>query len=557
MNLIYKEWLNSSFVSDETKEKMKKMSIKDIDNAFPSKPLKFGTAGCRAIVGPGTIFLNEHTYKQLAIGYAKLIIKKAKEKNIKPNNITIIVGHDNRENGDCFSFQIAEILTHFGINVKLFYNNLPTLTPLVSYVIRKTKAQGGINITASHNPKEYNGFKAYDETGTQLCDEDCKMLCEIMPNIAETLHNKIKPNKRKISYVSDFVVDSYLNDIKKNLIKTKKLKRNNDPIIYTALNGAGSLYIQNFLTKLGYNIIPVLKQCFIDGNFSNSPLPNPENQNSFKQSIKTAKKFNSEILISVDPDGDRFAFAIKQNNKWHFFNGNETGILLTNYILEYKKELKNRVPIIISTYVSNNLINRIAKQHNAIVLRTATGFKNIGKAMNNIDNENAMFCIGFEEAVGSCVNFSIREKDGVSTAALILEMYNFYKEKNMTLLDVLNKRIYNKYGYWYGETISINIEGNNWKAIAERIEDKILDLKINKICKRNIKNIFWNEPGSCIEFDLGNDSWIKFRISGTEPKFKIYFNLYTTTKNNIPPKYQIQKLEVINLTNKIKKILGL
>lgn len=552
MNNIYKTWLNHINVSDDLKKQMKKMDAKTVDAAFSSKPLKFGTAGYRAIMGPGTTFLNVHTYQQLASGYAKFILK-----NSKSSSPTVLIAHDNRANANEFSYAIIAVLTSYGIKVKLFKDNLPMLTPIVSYCVRKLKLDGAINITASHNPKEYNGFKAYNSTGAQVTNEEANQISSLCLKWDEILNAKFIINHNMISYISESVIDRYLKKIKKSLFFNKVDKKQN--IIYSCHHGAGSRYVANFLRSLGHNIIDVKEQNYFDESFTNSPFPNPEDSKSFELSLEYARKYNASIMLGVDPDADRLAVAIKHNKKWYYLNGNQTGILLSYYILYQRRNEKNIVPIIISTHVSNNLINKIAEDFNAIVIRTATGFKNIGLAMDKINNKNSYFCIGFEEAIGSCPIDFIREKDSLSSAAFVLDMINYFAiEENMDLIEVLYKRIFSKYGNWFGKTISLTIPGYDWKLRAQKIEDKLIDLKIKSINGWKVNDIFWNESGQCLEWILNNNSWIKFRISGTEPKFKIYYNLFFDKQHmNIEKNIDMQEKEVINLTKKITDILKL
>ena len=351
------------------------------------------------------------------------------------------------------------------------------------------------------------------------------MVSSFLPNWEDNLTYNYRAIPKMVNHVPSIVITSYLNSIKKTLVKHKINIKNNEPIIYTAHHGAGCNIVSDFLKSLGHNIIEVGSQNFIDSDFINSSNPNPEDPESFKIALEVASKHRSNTIIALDPDGDRFAIAIRHNKKWRYLNGNETGILLTYYLLNFKQN-EQKVPIVVSTHVSNNLINKIVDEFSGIVLRTGTGFKFIAKAMDEID-DNGEFIIGFEEAIGSCTNNEIREKDGLSTAALILNMVDYYnKTLNMDLIDVLEKRIYPLYGYLYTKTISIKINGNDWKETAMRLEERAMNLRIKKVGNYDVEDILWNEEGECIEWMLNNDSWIKFRISGTEPKFKIYLNLY-------------------------------
>lgn len=526
MNNIYEKWMNHCNVSDEVKTLMTKMDIKDIDFAFNDLAIKFGTAGYRAKIGPGNKFMNIYTYQNLAVGYAKFVKRRFyREKSNKNKRPIVVVGHDNRFHNSEFTRAVVNALTNCDVEVLLFDKNKIISTPIISYTIKNLKLDGGINITASHNPKNYNGFKTYNHKGSQLLSHECEMLTSLLPNDDENLSYNFPKKINMEGIVPNTIITSYLNDIKNNLIKHKNIPINNDPIIFTPHHGSGCTIVAEFLRSLGHNIIEVPEQSYIDEEFINSPNPNPEDMNSFKEASVLAKEKKSNVMFGLDPDGDRFAIAIRHNKKWRFLNGNENGILLTNYLLTFKN-WEEKVPVIISTHVSNNLINEIAEHHQAIVLRTGVGFKFIGKAMDEIDEKDGKFCIGFEEAIGSCVNDTIREKDGTAAAALTLNMLDYYKNEGLDLIDVLEKRIYPIFGHWYGSTVSITIPGNNWKESAMKLEERAMNLRIKKVSNMEIEEIVWNEDGECIEWLMKDKSWIKFRISGTEPKFKIYFNLY-------------------------------
>ena len=525
MNHIYEKWMNCQNVDSDLKHEMLNMDVKDIEYSFTDVPLEFGTAGYRNKIGPGNLYMNIFTYQQLAVGYAAFVkrrfYKNAKNKNKRP---TVLVAHDARRGNIEFSNAVIKALNANDINVVLFDQNLPMFTPIVSYTIRRLELDGGVNITASHNPKNYNGFKAYNENGGQLLPHECAMISSFLPSWEDNLAFKFTRKPSMISYVPQGVITDYFASVRKTLIHHKPIYKNDEPIIYSAHHGVGCALMADFLRGLGHNIIDVPSQNYYSSEFENSQIPNPEDPMSFKESIEIAKQHNAKTMIAVDPDGDRFAIAIRHNNKWRYLNGNETGILLTHYLLSYKN-FEDRVPIIISTHVSNNMINRLVEHHSGLVLRTGTGFKYIGKAMDEID-ENGEFVIGFEEAIGACTNPDIREKDGLGAAALVLDMLDFYKYEGLDLIDVLEKRIYPLHGSWYGETISVTIPGINWKENAEKLEERAMNLRIKKVAGYEIKDILWNEEGSCIEWILKDDSWIKFRISGTEPKFKIYTNFY-------------------------------
>lgn len=554
-NELYQEWLENSHVPQTMKDEMQKMSAEDIESSFLDIPLKFGTAGYRAKMGPGPLYLNIFTYQQLAVGYARYIVSHF-DKTTTHRKPKIIIVHDNRLNGDSMTFRIANVMTSFGIEVYLSPNNLALPTPIVSYLARKYDFDGALNLTASHNPKEYNGFKAYNNHGAQVTTEQAEEISSLLPPWDENIETVYVANTHLVNYIKTSQIESYFVSVTRAIGLTGA-KPTASPVIFTSHHGACSIWGIKFLRGLGHNIIPVSEQCYINPQFENSPIMNPEDPQSFELSVKLADEKKSDIVIGVDPDGDRMAVAIKHKGKWEYLTGNETGILATYYLL-HNRTNEDLLPVVISTYVTNTLINKIVENYNGMVIRTATGFKNIATAMEYIDPSKAQFIVGFEEAIGMCISSEIREKDGISATALILEIYNFFKEINMDLLDALEQRVYAKYGLWYGETVSIKIPGSDWKQKAEQLEHAALSIKPRTLDQFSIEEVFWNEAGSCIEWKLNNDNWIKFRISGTEPKFKIYYNLYFTNETN-PNGYERAKYQqaVAELTAKIKKMLNI
>lgn len=550
-NLIYNYWLKSPDVPECMKEWMREMTRDEIEMSFQDTQIKFGTAGYRAIFGPGPLFLNKFTFQQLAVGYAKFILSNDDISQKKNKRYKIFIGHDNRKFAREMSILVAEVLSSFNIEVYLNEYNDVITTPMVSYVVRHFKFDGAINITASHNPKEYLGFKAYNSLGAQVSDKEANLISSYLPEWSVNLTRSYIPRADLINYLSSKWLSKYYETIKKSIFVTQ-YKKTNDPIVITTHHGAASLYIESFLNSLGHNAVLVEEQCYEDENFENSKNMNPEDPESFELAIELANKIHSDIAIGFDPDGDRMAVAIKHKGKWRYLSGNEAGILATYYFLT-NKDFENKVPVIISTYVSTSLINEIAATHNALILRTGTGFKNIAQAMEHIDSEKAEYVLSFEEAIGMNISLATREKDSFAAAALFIEMYKYYKERKLDLIDILENRIYQKYSKWYGKTVSLKIPGNNWKAKAKQLEKKVLTIKEGtKISGLTIKHVFWNEAGGCIEWDLGNGSWIKFRISGTEPKFKIYINLVIETKKVY---YNFDQVEEFT-NNLVKSIKG-
>ncbi len=523
---LSKLWLNSSRVSIKDKNIIKKMSKKELDIFFNDSLMNFGTAGIRATLGPGTKQFNKFTYTQLAYAYGKFIKNKFKK------NLKVVIGHDNRIGSIEYSKLCAEVLSSFGIKAYMFKNNELMPTPIISYTIRELKTCGGIVITASHNPKNYNGFKAYNPDGGQILPDVAKQIEKLMPAPSKILNIKYKPNNKNICFIDKSVIDSYLAKAKCAIIDQKIIKqKKNYPIIFTGHHGTSCKLLPKFLKSLGFNVIPVKEQCYSDPMFTNSPSSNPEFADSFKLSIKYANKYKSKICIGIDPDADRMAVMINHNGKWTLMTGNQMGILYSWYILSNKKFTKT--PYIVSSYVSTDLIDNIAKKFKAKVYRTGTGFKWMGNIVTKIGNKE-QFVVAFEEAIGALNTTLNRDKDSFTASAAALEIYTKYLGKDMDFIDILEQIIYPEFGYWYGETVSYNFFGIlDWKPVVKKRLEQLKTIKLKKVGNFKITKVIWNAKGDCLDWMLSNNSWIRFRVSGTEPKFKVYYNLYAKDKINL------------------------
>lgn len=550
-NKIFNSWNKSAFVSKEDKKIMQNMSKEEISIAFNENDIKFGTAGYRAKIGPGNHYLNEKTYYQLATGYAKYILSKFP--NVQKPKVLVV--HDNRINGDYFTNVVCATLNQYNIKTIINRNNELLPTPIASYLIKKLCLQGGINITASHNPKEYNGFKCYDETGAQILTEDANMIISFLPKWNEVLNNKINVEHNSKQLIDKNIKD-YFRDVYKNLPNTDKSFKHLR-VVYSSMHGTASFLMSPFLKTLGYTCIDVPTQNFPDSNFLNTPICNPEDPNSLEAAILLADTLNVNVILASDPDADRLAIAIRKDGEWIFINGNQAGIIETYYKLKKLKKFK-KTPVVISTYISTNLIDRIVEPYKGKVIRTPTGFKWIGDQINKL-SKNEIYINGFEEAIGALPTDINRDKDSFQTASLILEIIYQYSKKSMDLIDILEKEIFPEFGHWYGETTSVVIKSINWKEKANQMLDKLKKSNLEKIGNRKIVKKEFNVPADAMEYYFEGDSWVKFRISGTEPKFKIYTNLYkiNDTKECDPTISKILKKESDAIVSFIKDYLDI
>lgn len=548
---IYDIWMDSDKVLPATKAVMKTLTEAQIEEFFSNKSFKFGTSGVRTHMGPGTIQLNEITYTQLAMGLAKWIIQTYGE------NATWLVGHDNRFNSDNYSLLIAQILATYGIKVSLFENNHLTPTPIISYAIGHLKTAGAVIITASHNPKTDNGFKVYQQSGGQILPDQANEIIQLLPTWQEAMAFNVNPDA-VVNYLSDSVLDDYFRDVK-NWLHLDQEVNFKDPIIFSAMHGTASQYMGPFLRSLGFNVIEVKEQCFPDADFVNAPLVNPEDPKAFQLAESQAEALNAKVMLACDPDADRLGIAIKHNGVWNYLNGNQAGIIQSWYQLQqFKKTKIEKTPVIISTYVSTNYIDRLAKKDHGLVMRTPTGFKWIAAQMQKLTDQE-YYINGFEEAIGGLPSTLNADKDSFQVAALVLKIMNEYSANNLDLIDILEQIIYPEYGHWFGQTISTIIPGNDWEIKAQQLIQKLANFSDIKIGNRTITSIYFNEMGQCLVWTLEDDSWIEFRLSGTEPKFKTYFNLYPLVDNM---QYDVSYSEDLaheasQLMNLIRQYLGL
>ncbi len=519
-------WLKARQVPTELKTQLSNMTKKEQRIAFANKSLSFGTAGVRAKMGPGPHYMNKFTYQQMMIGYCKYV------QSVSHRRPAIVIGHDNRNNSAEFALECANVAKAMGVDVYLMQDNKLIPTPILSYAIRKYHLQGGVNITASHNPKEDNGFKAYNKLGAQILPDEANIIIKNMPSskvildLKRYLKSKSKA-KANISYIKyDSLVDNFFDEVIKATVIDRRVLMPNAPIkkfpiVFTGFHGTTSELMPRFLKSIGFkNVYVYPKHEKISGNFEDCPISNPEDEHSFDDVVKFANEKKSTIVIACDPDGDRMAMGFKKTNRWRILNGNEMGIIFSHYILTRKK-FGDKTPLIISTHVSTNYIDRIAEKYNCEILRTKTGFKWMANTIDNLPKKY-QFVLGFEEAIGALVHNVCRDKDSFGAVLLALEIFNKGNAYFPDLHDYLYDRIYDIYGPTFSHTYSYTIKSANWEKDANKMMFRARHWKDKKIFDYEIQKIWYEKESDCVVWTLNNDSWIKFRISGTEPKFKVY-----------------------------------
>ncbi|HEY8444578.1 MAG TPA: phospho-sugar mutase [Bacilli bacterium] len=519
------KWLEYSQLDEKLKEELLKMSPEEQIDAFYTD-LRFGTGGMRGIIGPGTNRMNIYTLRKANYGYGKYILKHY-------DNPSVVIAYDSRNQSQTFAIDSARVLATLGIKVYIFKKVTPT--PELSFAIRYLQTSGGIVITASHNPPQYNGYKIFDNTGCQLVPDlitevieeinKAPDFFEINPLDVETLQQQ-----EKISYVCCDVDKKYLQLVASlDNNQDKKLK-----IIYTPLHGTGGYLANQLLSCLGYDYLCVPEQMIPDATFPTVTYPNPEDQNAYRLALTYAKDFPADLIAASDPDADRLGIAVFANGKYHFLNGNQTGAIFIEYLCK-----NGNGDIIINTIVTSDLGKRIANAYNKHVISTLTGFKYIGEQMNLIEQMNHRFLFGYEESYGYTLLDIVRDKDSLQALVKISEIANYYKLQNKTLLDALEE-IYEKYGYFIEETINMTFAGIDGSKKMSRIIDY---LRYHNIPELNIKrkedylyeDYYTNithtllPKENVLKFYFEDESWIAIRPSGTEPKLKIYFSVNART----------------------------
>ncbi len=519
---IYNEWLNN-LEDEELLSELKDMNEAQKEEAFLTD-ISFGTGGLRGILGVGSAKMNLITVKKVTLGFVKYL-----QENNNGKDISVAITSDCRNMSQEFINLIIAILAKNNIKTYIFNDIKPT--PMLSYLVRKKNCDGGIMITASHNPKEYNGYKVYNNTGAQLnLKESDKMIAHVNSTEFDFHIDRLDRNEavkmEMLEYINEDFDEIYFKDID-SVIKNKEEKKN-IKITYTPLHGTGYKIVPKALSHFGFvNVDLVNEQMKPDGNFPDAESTNPEEIKAYDLALAYAKKNDSDLIIANDPDADRLGIMFKDKQAdYVFLTGNQTGTLLINYLI---KRDNLHSGIMYKTIVTGDLGATIAKKHNIKVEETLTGFKFIGEKIN--DNKNDKFVFGYEESYGYLINDCVRDKDAIQSSILISEMCNYYLQQNMDLNEVLEE-IYKEYGYSYEVTKSLTLSGIEGLEKIKKIMQMYKENDILEFSGYNVESkIDYNlgiddlPKSNVIKFYLKDLGWLVFRPSGTEPKLKIYFSV--------------------------------
>lgn len=511
----YQQWLY--FLDPQSKEELEKITDeKELEDRF-YKDLAFGTGGLRGIMGIGSNRMNRYTVGKATFGLAHYLQSK------NSGELSVVIAYDSRNNSSDFARIAAGIFASCGFKVYLFSYLVPV--PVLSFSTHYLGCTAGVMITASHNPKEYNGYKVYDSKGCQFCTEDAKGAIGCINAVEDFTSIPFCDDHENITMIGDQVLDAFLSEVKKQSLYEEK---SDLKIVYTPLHGTGNIPVRRVLE--GMDVSVVKSQELPDGNFSTVRSPNPEEKDALNIAIQQAKEMKADLVLGTDPDCDRVGIAVRDGGEYKLFTGNQTGALLVNFVLTMKKEQLNSKSTLVKTIVTSELGANIARKFGLNIEETLTGFKYIGDKINhNEETGDGEFVIGYEESYGYLVGTHARDKDAVVSSMLICQMAAWYKNQGKTLVDALND-IYSEYGYYLDTLDSFVLKG---KDGAEKIQhlmtvfrsegaamfdgvEKIIDYStgVGDLPKENV-----------LKYIFTDGSWMAVRPSGTEPKIKVYYSI--------------------------------
>lgn len=517
----YEYWLT---FDDNTKNELESITDKkEIEDRF-YKDLEFGTGGLRGIMGAGANRMNKYTVGKATKGLCEYL------KNEFAGEKSVVIAYDSRNNSKAFAECAAEVLCYNGIKTFLFEEIMPT--PVLSFSVRYLNCNAGIVITASHNPKEYNGYKVYDKYGCQLVPQYADKVISYINNVKDIksvkhMNLNMALSNGYLTYIGDEVLNSYISEVEKMAVykEASDLK-----IVYTPLHGTGNIPVRKVLSDMSFDVSVVKEQAVADGNFTTVRSPNPEEKDALNMALEQAKIANADLVIGTDPDCDRVGVGVLHNGEYTLLTGNQTGALLVDFYLKFKKQSLNPKSTLVKTIVANDLGAEIARKNGLNVVETLTGFKYIGDQITKYEKtgENE-FLIGYEESYGYLVGTYARDKDAVVASMLICEMAAYYKKNKMTLVDALNV-LYSEYGFYLDALDSFVLKG---KDGASRIKNIMSYFRANKATVfPNITDVKDYSTGigdlpksNVLKFFLKGGSWIAVRPSGTEPKLKMYYSV--------------------------------
>ena len=550
----YQNWVNYPKLDDNLKNELATLDEKTIEDAF-YKDIEFGTGGIRGLMGPGTNRVNLYTIMRATLGFGEYILSLN-------GNKRVAISYDNRLNSALFAKRAAGVLATLGIKTYVTSSLRPT--PYLSFMTRHFACDGGIMITASHNPKAYNGYKVYDSEGCQLVPHLADDVIQRISNIKNYFDIAFDEESPLIEWIDASFDHTYLDQVKKielEQFETKPLK-----LVYSPLHGAGGTLIPSLLSDLGYQVFPLESQMVVDPLFGATESSNPEEKLAYEGALEYAKSIDADLILVTDPDADRLGVMVKHHGKYEFLTGNQTASLTLHYVLSRRKA-QNIMPedgYVFTTNVTTPLVEKIATSFGAKVETTLTGFKFIGEKAKQIEGTGT-YLFGCEESYGSLISDFVRDKDAVQAVYMLAEMATFLNESGQTLIDYMNE-VYQTYGYYLEETININLTGIEGTAKIEKIMQHFRTYRLSIKNKELVQiddcllGSTWTKTGTMdlelptsnvLKFYYRDGSWVVFRPSGTEPKLKIYFSVKAQDKSDALDALDNYKIIVMGLVKQI------
>lgn len=553
-------WLNGC-IDESTKQeilRMREENPEEFNDAF-YRTLEFGTGGLRGIMGLGTNRMNFITISMTTQGFCNYIKQKKTQGEVR-----CVISHDSRNNSRNFALTTARVMAANGFKVFLFEDMRPT--PELSFAVRELKADAGVMITASHNPKEYNGYKAYWNDGAQLTAPDDELVIEQVNKITDISQVKTQQGDENITIIGKDIDQVYIDRVKSLSLDNGYISRNKGlKIVYTPLHGTGIKLIPQALKAYGFDNVSIVEpQAVADGNFPTCVSPNPEEPAALELGLQQAQKENADILLATDPDADREALAVKKKNgEWILLNGNQTASLFTYYLLKRWSE-EGRLTgnqYIIKTIVTTELVRKIAESFNVECYDTLTGFKHIAAKIKSMEGKKE-YIGGGEESFGYLIGDFVRDKDSVSGCCILAEMAAYASDKGQTLYDMLLD-IYAQYGFYQEKQVSIVRKGQSG---AEEIKAMMTTFRTNphtSLAGEKVERIAdyleYEKTGlpssNVLQYFLSDGSKVSVRPSGTEPKIKFYFSI--CSKFEAPSLYEQKQTEAMQKIETLKHEMGL
>jgi phosphoglucomutase len=537
------QWLDGSYdteTKNEIKAKLDNKEYEALTDAF-YRDLEFGTGGIRGVMGAGPNRVNKYTFGMAAQGFSNFL-----KKNHPGEEVKVAVAYDCRNNSDTLARVVADIFSANGIHVYLFESLRPT--PELSFAIRELSCKGGVMLTASHNPKEYNGFKAYGADGGQLVAPQDKMVMEEVQKITSIDEIRFEGNPQLIEPIGKEIDEKYLNAISGLSVSGDAIRRQKDlKIVFSPIHGTAGALMPDAFKRFGFeNVTFVEEQMIFDGNFPTVEYPNPEEQEALAMALDKAREVDAELVMATDPDADRVGIAVKDDKgEWILLNGNQTGTLIINYMLNAWKQAGklDGDEYIVKTIVTSYLIDRISRHYGVECFNTLTGFKYIGELMTSLEGKK-QFIAGGEESYGYLIGEHVRDKDAIVSAAIIAEMTAYYKDKGSSLYDALVE-LYLQHGYFRERLVSVYKKGKRGSEEIQRIMKRyresppaglggsevtvVKDYKTGE--EKNLKtgavSTIDLPASNVLQFVTEDESIVSVRPSGTEPKIKFYCSVNT------------------------------